>query len=64
MMEGSMVHWTDHIPQAMQQHGASRKPVADALPAPADRKSQSSWPNAAEDAASRLTTPAVPPSSP
>lgn len=59
-----MVHWTDHIPQAMQQHGASRKPAAIERTAPADRKSQSSWPNQAEDAASLLATPAAPPSSP
>ena len=53
-----MVHWTDHIPQAMQQHGASRKSGTDAIQnaAPADRKSQSGWPNQAEDAASLLTT--------
>jgi hypothetical protein len=58
-----MVQWTDHIPQAMQQHGASRKPDAAERAAPADRKSQSSWPNQAEDAASLLITPAAPPSS-
>ena len=53
-----MVYWTDHIPQAMQQHGASRKSGADAIQnvGPADRKSQSGWPNQAEDAASMLTT--------
>ena len=58
-----MVQWTDHIPQAMQQHGASRKSGTAAIQntAPADRKSQSGWPNVAEDAASLLTTPAATP---
>ena len=59
-----MVQWTDHIPQAMQQHGASRKSGTAAIQntAPADRNSQSGWPNVAEDAASLLTTslPATP----
>ncbi len=60
-----MIPWTDHIPQALQQHGASRKSRGEAIQsAPADRKSQSGWPNQAEDAASLLTTPDARPSSP
>jgi hypothetical protein len=58
------VPWTMHIPQAMQQHGASRssnaKPLDDALLA--DRELQARQPNQAEDAAS-LTRPDAPPSS-
>ena len=60
------IQWTGHIPQAMQQHGASRKPrpddESDAL---AEQKFQSGWPNQAEDAASRwAVTPDARPLSP
>jgi hypothetical protein len=50
------IPWTVHIPQALQQHGAGRKSrhaaESDRL---ADLKAQGSRPNAAEDAASRIT---------
>jgi hypothetical protein len=58
------IQWTQHIPQAMQQHGASRMSrteTSDSIVA--DSKFQASLPNRAEDAASR-TTPAARPSSP
>ena len=63
------IQWTTHIPQAMQQHGASRKPRPDTAEktetAAAEQKFQSGLPNQAEDAASRWTaTAAAPPSTP
>ena len=50
------IPWTVHIPQALQQHGASRtSKTKDAETAALDDlKCQSAWPNQAEDAASRL----------
>src|SRR2546423_8164973 len=66
--EGSVpIQWTAHIPQAMQQHGASRKPrpVAAEGAARAEQKLQSGWPNQAEDVACRWTaTPDAQPSRP
>jgi hypothetical protein len=60
------IPWPGHIPQAMQQHGASRKPrLDDENITPAEQKLQSGQPNQAEDAACRwAVTPAVRPSSP
>jgi hypothetical protein len=60
------IHWTGHIPQAMQQHGASRKPRPDDESTTlAEQKFQSGQPNQAEDAACRwAVTPAARPSSP
>ena len=61
------IQWTAHIPQAMQQHGASRKPRPDTAveTAAIEQKFQSGLPNQAEDAASRWTaTAAAPPSTP
>jgi hypothetical protein len=61
------IQWTTHIPQAMQQHGASRKPRPDtaAETAAAEQKFQSGLPNQAEDAATRWTAKAAaPPSTP
>jgi hypothetical protein len=59
------IPWTVHIPQAMQQHGASRTSPAGAAEAKAldALKCQSARPNQAEDAASRII-PADPPSRP
>jgi hypothetical protein len=54
------IPWTVHIPQAMQQHGASRRsrgPESDRL---ADLKAQSAQPNSAEDEAGPPTAPARP----
>jgi hypothetical protein len=68
--EGSMpIQWTTHIAQAMQQHGASRKPRPDTADrtatAATEQKFQSRLPNQAEDAASRWTAiAAAPPSRP
>ena len=58
------IQWTAHIPQAMQQHGASRKPHIDTIEgtATAEQKFQSGLPNQAEDTAP--PTPAARPSSP
>ena len=61
------IQWTAHIPQAMQQHGASRKPHRDTAEGAslAEQKLQSGWPNQAEDAACRWTaTPDAQPSRP
>ena len=50
------IPWTVHIPQAMQQHGASRTFKTEAAETTVldELKCQSGWPNRAEDAASRL----------
>ena len=59
------IPWTVHIPQAMQQHGASRTSPAGVAEAKArdELKYQAGRPNPAEDAASRLR-PADRPSMP
>jgi len=60
------IQWTGHIPQAMQQHGASRKPRPDDESTTlAEQKFQSGQPNQAEDAACRWAViPDARPSSP
>jgi hypothetical protein len=59
------IQWTQHMPQALQQHGAGRKFHTEMSETIAvETKFQASLPNPAEDAASPLTTPVAPPSSP
>ena len=52
------IPWTVHIPQAMQQHGASRTSPAEGMEGTAleELKCQAARPNRAEDAASRTHT--------
>jgi hypothetical protein len=59
------IPWTVHLPQAMQQHGASRTSPGEAVEGKAldALKCQSGRPNRAEDAASRII-PADRPSMP
>ncbi len=61
------IQWTAHIPQAMQQHGASRKPRPETAEgaAVAEQKFQSGRPNLSEDAAGPwAATPDARPSRP